>query len=548
MEGGAKIKPAVDRKARARKETKQARKKKANETNKKAKAKANANAKAKAKANANAKAKAKAKANANAKAKAARARAQRITRAKRKPLARRNTRAKRKAPVSYKAKYVRITRAKRKRAPTRNARRTINRELYQHMLGVMGQQQQQHMRQMPPIQQMQKVPLKCTNLVDCMVFQIENQKVMSFFNYFIDFQYFVKCVGFNNADAGNVNGDIHKLTFSRNNVEIHTLLKKAKTKQADNLYYEYSAGTYVNTLSTRFPCFVYTYGLYFASTKHDGKELSNILHINATDKKIYELACLGPLRLRVMVQYIQSVTFSKYLVAAKQTDPNFACTLTQILFQIYGPLSIVINTYTHYDLHSSNILLYTLPNNQYIDMVYRYNGHDIKFRTTVIVKIIDYGRSFFPQAAFIGQKLCETPQCTTSPSSPCGASLGFLYVYKNKSSNMSYIESYKRNMSHDLRLIEEILFYTNENAPEHRDLRAVCKTVKYKGTYGTPEDTRSGDAQVSYNVPGFLRNLTKHIQSRNFVDRNNAMHQHLVKKGTMISHMNSTANVEFISI
>ena len=396
-----------------------------------------------------------------------------------------------------------------------------------------------------PQPQMQGAPFKCANLIDCMIFQIENEKILNFFNHFRDFQYFTKCAAFNKVNADNINGDIHKLTFSRNNVNIFTLLKKAKLKEADNLYYEYSAGSYVNTLVNRFPCFVYTYGLYFASSKkHNVQELANIQHIKTTDKKIYELSCMGPLRLRVMIQYIESVTLSKFMAAAKNNDPNFACTLTQVLFQIYGPLAAVINSFTHYDLHGSNILLYTLPNNKYIDMVYKYNGYYVTFRTTVIVKIIDYGRAFFPQAAHIGQKLCETPQCTAV--SPCGADLGFLFVYKDKGQNMSYIESYKRNMTHDLRLIREILEHTNERAPEHAELRALCKTVTYETDYGSPEITKAGDARVSHNVPGFVRNLTKLIQSRNFVQRNHAMHQHLPKRGTMVSHMDSTVKVAFV--
>ena len=54
--------------------------------------------------------------------------------------------------------------------------------------------------------------------------------------------------------------------------------------------------------------------------------------------------------------------------------------------------------FVHNDLHHENALLYTLPENrdgvdQCLTMNYHYKD-DLEFKTNVIPKIIDYGRSF----------------------------------------------------------------------------------------------------------------------------------------------------------
>lgn len=58
------------------------------------------------------------------------------------------------------------------------------------------------------------------------------------------------------------------------------------------------------------------------------------------------------------------------------------------------PLATLANTFTHYDLHPSNVLLCEPVLGKY----YKYILNDrtvVEFKSKYIVKIIDYGRSFF---------------------------------------------------------------------------------------------------------------------------------------------------------
>jgi hypothetical protein len=123
-----------------------------------------------------------------------------------------------------------------------------------------------------------------------------------------------------------------------------------------------------------------------------------------------------------------------------------------------------------------------------------------------MVKIIDYGRSFFPGANNYYLSLCQTPECNPVISgvpSNCGASQGLGWMDRTPADDNSYyINSLYKNESHDLILLKRCYdklydhhispllqknYYLN-NYPELASLFDLFEQVTYLDTYGTPEN------------------------------------------------------------
>jgi hypothetical protein len=115
-----------------------------------------------------------------------------------------------------------------------------------------------------------------------------------------------------------------------------------------------------------------------------------------------------------------------------------------------------------------------------------------------MVKIIDYGRSFFPYAEKYHEQLCQTKDCAPS----CGDESGFTFLNKDGSlRDQFYIWSKKHNQSHDLRLLTIIkgLIKTHKSV-EINNKYAFLDKVKFKDPFGTPEIKKSGLPQKINNV------------------------------------------------
>jgi hypothetical protein len=380
------------------------------------------------------------------------------------------------------------------------------------------------------------VPFTCRKLVDCLILLQENKQILAFYNNFDDFRYFVSSVSLHFKT--NINASVHILTFRRQDIDIQTLLKKAQRHSSDNVYYEYSAGLYINTLAVRFPCFVQTYGIYYSSIK-DSVRFADLKRLNVTSPKMYEVACVKPMNLRLMIQYIEGITLEAY-VMREEKNLHFISNMIQILFQIYGPLAAACDVFTHYDLHNTNVLVYTLPENKYIDMEYRYDTHIIQFKTSVIVKIIDYGRAFCPQSDQISQRVCQESKCADNYT--CGREFGFAHLYKNRESNGNYVHSYKKNKSHDLRLTQ---FIKREITGAHEPLTTLLNNVVYEGFYGTPE-VLGTSTEKAYNVEGFLAQVTTIVLSPMFLTSNQLCHSSMTHRGTMIIDMTGKYQMTFV--
>ena len=117
---------------------------------------------------------------------------------------------------------------------------------------------------------------------------------------------------------------------------------------------------------------------------------SSILPINIEPMDALSLGCHNSKYLCILIQHINKPqTLSERLddkddIACKEFI-NFQ--LIYILYQVYLPLSLLASSFTHYDLHRENVLLYTLPNNKYIEYHYHLPLHLCTFKTPIFLKV-----------------------------------------------------------------------------------------------------------------------------------------------------------------
>lgn len=145
--------------------------------------------------------------------------------------------------------------------------------------------------------------------------------------------------------------------------------------------------------------------------------------------------------------------------------------LLYVLFQVYFSLFALGHFFTHYDLHTDNVLLYEPVKGKYIEYHYHVQYDttgkeiDVRFKSRYIAKIIDYGRSYFENPSGKGftanSKSIYDEVCKEKACKDCGGSQGFGWLeYKPATLPYnSFICSQIPNESHDLRLAYMISKY-----------------------------------------------------------------------------------------
>jgi hypothetical protein len=208
---------------------------------------------------------------------------------------------------------------------------------------------------------------------------------------------------------------------------------------------------------------------------------------------------------------------------------------------VYAPLKVLSNHYTHYDLHDKNVLLYEVPNKQYINIKYHTNNQEfIVIKTRYIPIIIDYGRSWV-DCKFFDNELTNSNEIlnivcdnTDECKSDCGKEVGFEFIgnrrgrdFLDTDHNKYYINTAKRNKSHDLRLL---------NTFNNYDYKNIDKTMEYTkkwlellgnliclNEFGTPEIVALNSSKIT-NVESASNALESVILSSDFeIDSNKDM-------------------------
>ena len=351
----------------------------------------------------------------------------------------------------------------------------------------------------------------CNDSGQCIGFGLEVDKIKKFFNNFgFDYVVYDKIKRIGNISE---NGFVNEIPYKRDNYTSYAILKSSLKEYSDNLYYEGFVGIFINKLNLLFPCFLETYSTYMYNDLELYDKLKGSKSITSLDgltqfakntkyksylkSKNINMSCIDSKYICLLIQHLKSVKSIESLIwNFKHDEYFFTVTLVCYLYQIYSCLGELSDVFTHYDLHTDNVLIYNITNSKdkYIKMIYHYsNGEVIEFLTTDIVKMIDYGRSYFKDKSISSKTMWDiiydidqTPDCY-------GDGYDYGYAFLNEEhieGNNSYISSQKRNMSHDLRLVHNIediekKYSGNNSMPLKTILSSVHKNYIFR--YGTKE-------------------------------------------------------------
>ena len=422
----------------------------------------------------------------------------------------------------------------------------------------------------------------CSDSGVCIAFGTHINKIKKHFGGFVKFDHVksLKKIGVVSA-----NGFVKEIEYEHEGYKSHAVLKSSADKFADNLYYEYLVGVFINAISKGIPNFVETYGVYkynseleyqemrkLTATKDDLSALRLIRtpseqkryiakHQHQKEVNLLSNACKNSKHISVLIQHIngaktlsekcQSVVFVKY-------------ELPFILFQVYWALFVLQANFTHYDLHTENVLIYEPVKDAYIQYFYHFkDGSVIAFKSSYIAKMIDYGRSYYDygmdpatktqydiesESKDIYNTICKLPECKPK----CGYNFGFSNFQPGVN-----ISSQKWNTSQDLRLLYMLrnggvdfggVEYNTmcANVKIHNTLlHELCKKVEFKTMYDTPENTVSGYPAKINNVDDAFLSIKDLVQNPGFVSKNASVYNGFDKLGEM--HIYQDRPLEFIS-
>ena len=374
----------------------------------------------------------------------------------------------------------------------------------------------------------------CSDSGLCIAFGRQSDEIKKFFNGFSSFDY---VESFKMAGTPSMNGFIYAINYKHRGYIANAILKSSASVRADNLMYEYAVGTKINSLFyKKFPVFVETYDYYyrypneqmwqaFKSETYANKLKNALIPYDNLD---YQMSCTESKHICILIQHINNAP----TLAAMCQDTKFIQTeLINSLYQIYFTLSIIKNSFTHYDLHTSNVLVYTPTPNKYIE--YHFHtllGEIITFKSKHLIKIIDYGRSYVKGISEdVLKKVCNENACNPY----CGDDFGY-WMMPNLP---HFINSSRHNNSHDLRLLHIInsdlkLIYKPANSVE-TILHSELNKLVYSGKFGTAEIIKTNYPAKITNVSDVELALKRIIKSGLFKTTNDNYMAGHVKMGDL---------------
>lgn len=325
------------------------------------------------------------------------------------------------------------------------------------------------------------------------------------------------------------NGFIIQLAFKKNRYRAFAALKSVMQDHSDNLLYEYLVGKlFINHQIKKFPVFLETYDLFEYNdmtaynqvvnavqnkSLHQIQLASMIKHNNIDFKKINSIdayrilasaSCLKHKRLCITIQHFDNLKS----IYEKSHDPAFKCDMSSMLFQVYFALNQLRNQYTHYDLHSDNIMVYKpFPGKQCMLMRYHIQGQVYEFKSEYVPKIIDYGRNYFNNgrvnSKMIIEQVCKSKACLPE----CGINRGYGTIHGSQNgfdvSKYYWIDPTKRNVSHDLRAAFDLIRY-------HSSFHLPPRKIAMAHPFGTPEVLQGPPNQIN-NVTDMFEYLKSYV-------------------------------------
>jgi hypothetical protein len=250
----------------------------------------------------------------------------------------------------------------------------------------------------------------------------------------------------------------------------------------------------------------------------------------------YNDACRESSKLAILIQYFNNIIS----LDRCSREPRFIQEeLMNALFQLYVPLAQLKDNFTHYDLHLNNVYMYVPVVGKYIEYHYSISStRAISFKSSYMLKIIDYGRSYFKDdqtgqnaKEIYTNELCnnvKTADCNTSATGTCGENVGFGWLKKTPRNLKKdfYISAQKKNISHDLLPLTRIK--ENHTAPQPNyltsDLQALVDKVVYMDYFGTKENTTTGFPDAIFNVEDAAKLIMGYVGSKKYQDINNRVY------------------------
>uniref|UniRef100_A0A6C0HZ74 Protein kinase domain-containing protein n=1 Tax=viral metagenome TaxID=1070528 RepID=A0A6C0HZ74_9ZZZZ len=390
----------------------------------------------------------------------------------------------------------------------------------------------------------------CSDSNVCMAFGTERKRILQLFDGFTNFDHVTSPI--RKIGANSANGFIKEIKYENNGYISYAVLKSSVRVDSDNLAYEYIVGLFINEQSKKFPCFIDTYGLYYYRDlaswntaknspvmSHDTLRSSLIIEPNSYN---YSKMCQQSKSSAILIEHLKNVTSLDDNFIKPQLSVNIdnfiESKLLYILYQVYMPLSILADKFTHYDLHMDNILLYKPINGKHIEYNYHFDHGIINFKSEYIVKLIDYGRSYYKydepgkeNSIDIYNKLCKERDCN-SGYTVCGDDYGLAWLNPQLDEDSYFISSSMPNQSHDLRLITEIKRYMalfDDTNIYVKPIYDFINSVQYgvgisvEKRFGTEPNTTSGLPLHVNNVTDAHRALFDIISNNTEIrDLNNA--------------------------
>ncbi len=397
----------------------------------------------------------------------------------------------------------------------------------------------------------------CPDASVCLAFGRHADDIKAHFKNFLFFDYVNKNAPqpIRSLGEASINGFIKEIAYIHRGYQAHAILKSSQTPEADNLMYEYMVGQYINKLNKQYPCFLETYGHYVYTDENAWAKMRDENSMEVLKKELllqtktdFDDACRNSKLLAILIQSLKGVKS----LSALYNKPDFvASNLLTTLFQIYMPLAMVKDTFTHYDLHLDNIQIYEPTQDHYIHFHYHLpSGHVVSFKSGFIAKIIDYGRSYFNDiasgvnSADIYTDLCDAYECRNDMDDEedegCGEMKGFGWMKDDD--NPHHISSQKRNISHDLLPLARLKESKSLALLASPPLKALLAIVNYKALdsktaremgsayFGTPEILTKKSARKINNVYDAFEYLAMLLLSEPQIRQNDLYYADPAKK------------------
>lgn len=389
----------------------------------------------------------------------------------------------------------------------------------------------------------------CKNPDNCLALGHYGDYIKRFFNDFRTFAYVnpskIKRIG-----NPSVNGFIIEIPFTKNGYTAYTVLKSSAKQTADNLFFEYLVGKrFVNKVNKIVPVFLETYDLY--QYKDDASYDAVVNAVNTNTLQSIDLgamlqrmnfnpenmnskqlsiaasnSCTRNKQLCILIQHFDNFVSLGSQFKSQELYKEFRGDLFSVLFQVYFALNMFKDVYTHYDLHTNNVMLYKpFEGKKCILMRYHLADKVYEFKTEYIPKIIDYGRNYFDDSILNSGKntlnsyqfiknICYAPKCNPE----CGKNFGYRFIRGSEAidvddmleeeveeylESISWLDPTEPNESHDLRLAAIIFDKLSINNKK--------VDILYRGNYGTPyEPSRYGDDKIR-NIMDMFAYLKKGV-------------------------------------